>query len=512
MTTAALSPAPRTPARAYVASAALALAVLAVAAVVGKPTYVAAGVAGLLILGATFRLLTSWRFMVGALLLCILFVPIGRYGLPVTLPFQFEPYRFLLAVVALAWIASLLAEASTVNLARTGLRGPMLAIVASIVLSVVANLGAIHDRGLTTDVLFKLSFFASFFILALLLGSLLRTWDDVDMAVKILVGGAAVVAFFTLVENKTGFNVFDHLQQGFPLLRFDPSGVPTNLEVRGSGFRVYGPAQHPLALGAALVTIIPVGVYLGFRTRSRLWWGALGLITLAALATVARTAVMMLMVESVMLVCLKPAILRRIWWAIPPFLVVVNLAVPATLGTLKASFFPKGGLIAQQSTNPGGDASNRVSDLGPGLHESTRTPFFGQGWGTRVPQRLDPTKTRRILDDQWLGVLLEAGWVGVLAWLWFFARNVRLLSGAALRDATPRGWLYAGLASSILGFAVGMYTYDAFGFPQATLLMFVMVGLGIAARSLEGQPGGAPTPVRPTAAPPTAAAALAAPR
>lgn len=512
MTTAALSPAPRTPVRAYLASAALACAVLAAAVAGLKPTYVAAAVAGLLIFGATFRLLTSWRVMVGALLLCILFVPIGRYGLPINLPFQMEPYRFLLLIVALAWVASLLAESSSIKFASTGLSGPMLAIVGSIVLSVVVNLGSIHARGLSTDVLFKLSFFASFFILSLLLASLLRTAADVDFAVKILVGGAAVVAFFTLVENKTGFNVFDHLQQGFPLLRFDPSGMPTNLEVRGSGFRVYGSAQHPLALGAALVTVVPLGVYLGFRTQSRFWWGALALITIAALATVARTAVMMLMVEGVMLVCLKPAILRRIWWAIPPFLVVVNIAVPATLGTLKASFFPKGGLIAQQSTNPGGDASNRVSDLGPGLREASKTPFFGQGWGTRVPQRLDATKTRRILDDQWLGVLLEAGWVGVLAWLWFFGRNVRLLSGAALRDRSPRGWLYAGLAASILGFAVGMYTYDAFGFPQATLLMFVMVGLGIAARRLEEAPPVATTPARPSAVPRTAAVALAEPR
>jgi O-antigen ligase len=216
------------------------------------------------------------------------------------------------------------------------------------------------------------------------------------------------------------------------------------------------------------------------------------LIAMAGLATVARTAVMMLMVEAVLLVCLKPAVLKKIWWAIPPFLIIVNIAVPATLGTLKASFFPQGGLIAQQSTNPGGDASNRISDLGPGLQEAKKTPFFGQGWGTRVPQKLDPAKTRRILDDQWLGVLLEAGWVGVLAWMWFFGRNVRLLAGASLRDGTTHSWLLAGLAASILGFAVGMYTYDAFGFPQATLLVFIMAGLGIAARRVGPTPGETP--------------------
>jgi hypothetical protein len=193
---------------------------------------------------------------------------------------------------------------------------------------------------------------------------------------------------------------------------------------------------------------------------------------------------MMLLVEVLLLIALKPAVLKRIWWAVPPFLVVVNLAVPATLGTIKASFFPAGGLVAEQSSDPGGDAGNRLSDLGPGLEEAKKTPLFGQGWGTRVPERLDPAKTRRILDNQWLGVLLEAGWVGVAAWWWFFLRNVRLLGGAAVRDPTEHGWLLAGLAASILAFAVGMFTYDAFAFPQATLLMFVMVGLGIAARRL----------------------------
>jgi O-antigen ligase len=175
---------------------------------------------------------------------------------------------------------------------------------------------------------------------------------------------------------------------------------------------------------------------------------------------------------------------KRLWWAILPFVLIVNIAVPATFGTLKSSFFPEGGLIAQQNTNPGGDSSNRVADIGPSLREAKRTPFFGQGWGTRVPKTLDQTKTRRILDDQWLGLILEAGYLGALAFLWFFIRNVRLLGGAALRDRSAHGWLLAGLAASILGFAVGMATYDAFGFPQATLLMYIMCGLGIAARRL----------------------------
>ncbi len=35
----------------------------------------------------------SWRWLLGVLILIILFIPIRRYTLPGNLPFQLEPYR-----------------------------------------------------------------------------------------------------------------------------------------------------------------------------------------------------------------------------------------------------------------------------------------------------------------------------------------------------------------------------------------------------------------------------------
>jgi hypothetical protein len=477
------APAP-VPRRAYGIAAAIAAVMLAAAILDLQPTYVILGLSFALIVGATFRWATRWHVMVSSIILIVLLVPIGRYGLPITLPFQLEPYRALVMVVAIAWCASMLAEPKAVRLYPSGLRGPLMAIWLVIVIGAALNLGTIQDRGLTMDVVFKMSFFASYVIVMLLIGCVVRTRYDIDRAIKVLIAGGAFVAFFTLVENKTGYNLFNHLQQFIPIFRFDPSQLPTYLEQRGSGNRVMASAQHPIALGAALAMLLPVGLYLGFRTKSKLWWACVGLIGIGVMTTVARTAILMLIVSGVMIAILKPAAVKRLWWAIVPFVLVVNIAVPSTFGTLKASFFPEGGLVAQQNTNPGGDASNRVSDIGPSLQEAKATPFFGQGWGTRVPKKLDPTKTRRYLDDQWLGLILETGYLGFLAFLWFFARNVRLLGGAATRDETAHGWLLAGLAASIFAFAIGMVTFDAFGFPQVTLLMYIMCGLGIAARRL----------------------------
>jgi O-Antigen ligase len=479
---AALAPPIGVPRRTLALLALLVLALLAVMALDLRPAWVLVALTGVAFIWATYTYFLQWHVLTASIVLCILVVPIARYGLPITLPFQLEPYRALVLVVAVLWLLTLLADPDSVKLYPTGLRGPMIALAVTLVISVVLNLGAIHERGIIMVVIFKFSFFTSFLFVMLILASVLKTQADIDRVVRVMVAGGAFVGFSTLIENKTGFNVFDHLHTICPIFVFDPAGVPEGLQSRGSGFRVYGSAQHPLALGAALVLILPAAIYLCRRTRKRVWYAATAVIAIAALATVARTAVMMLVVEAIMLAALKPRAVRRLWWVIPPFLVAVNLAVPATLGTLKASFFPSGGLVAEQSTNPGGDASNRVSDIGPSLEESKKTPFFGQGWGTRVPETLDPTKTRRILDDQWLGVLLEAGWVGVFAWGWFFIRNVRLLARASLQEQSDLSWLLAGLSAAILGFAVSMFTYDAFGFPQATLLLFIMVGLGIAAR------------------------------
>src|SRR3954447_14412241 len=49
-----------------------------------------------------------WRSLLGALVLVILFIPMRRYALPGSLPFQLEPSRVCVAGLVLAWLAGLL--------------------------------------------------------------------------------------------------------------------------------------------------------------------------------------------------------------------------------------------------------------------------------------------------------------------------------------------------------------------------------------------------------------------
>jgi len=159
--------------------------------------------------------------------------------------------------------------------------------------------------------------------------------------------------------------------------------------------------------------------------------------------------------------------------------VVVHFARPSTLGSLRDSFLPKQGLIAQQGGRAGTRGSGRIADLGPGLSESARHPILGVGFGTRITDR-GPKQNALILDNQWLSTLLETGYAGLLGWAWLFWRFVRRPSAAARAEDDPRAWLFTAFAASISGFAVGMLTYDAFSFIQVTFLAYLVIGLGAA--------------------------------
>jgi hypothetical protein len=310
---------------------------------------------------------------------------------------------------------------------------------------------------------------------------------DIDWLVGLLVIGGAIVAGLAIVESRTGFNIFDHLQRVFPILHFDAAQLPKWTGERGGRVRAYGSAQHAIALGAALAMLVPLAIYQGMRTRQGGWWIAAGVLVLGTMATVSRTAMLMLLAEAVVFVVLKPASMKRMWPLLLPLLVVAHIAAPGTIGAFKEAFFPKGGIVAQQSAGAGTYGSGRLADLNPGIKEWKRTPILGQGMGTRVTDQADPLVNAPILDDEWLGTLLETGAAGFLALLWLFARATRRLGKAARRDDSPRGWLTAGLAASIVAFAVGMATYDAFSFIQVTFLLFILLGVAASELRLQAQ-------------------------
>jgi hypothetical protein len=171
-------------------------------------------------------------------------------------------------------------------------------------------------------------------------------------------------------------------------------------------------------------------------------------------------------------------------------LIAVHIALPGAIGGLRGAFFPKGGLIKQQSNIVRGNeqrSNGRLADIGPALHQIGGEPLVGLGYGTRITA--GPGLNAAVLDDEWLGTLEEIGLLGMSAWLWLFVRSIRRLSREAREDDSDRGWLLVGLTASLTAFAVGMLSYDAFSFIQVTFMVFIF--LGLADRALALPPRGA---------------------
>jgi polysaccharide biosynthesis protein PslJ len=496
-----VSAAVRTGDRRSIAQATLLLAgaaVLAAAIVAGRAVEpVAFGTLLLAALLALRRTLTRWTWLVGAIVLIILFIPIRRYKLGGGLPFDLEPYRIVVAIVIALWIGTMLVD-KRVRLRSSFVDPPLLLFGVAVVGSIVTNASTIVqstpvffrdsfiEKGdVSGDVLKKALFFASFYLVFYFVMSVVRDMQAVHAVLKTLVLGCTAVALAGIAEARTGYNVFDQLQGIVPGLSF--AGGLREVDIaRGGRLRVYASAEHPIALAGLLVMLLPLSIYLARHTGRKRWALCTVVIGLGALSTVSRTSVTMLAAVAVVFFALRPVEVKRLWPLVLPALIAIHIALPGTIGGLQGAFFPSTGLIQDQSVYGGRVSASRIT---PEIDRIKNNPVFGAGFGSRVTES-GLRKNASVLDDEWLGLTSETGLVGFFAWIWFFARFIRRAGGEARRDLSSRGWLLAATTASVSAFAVGMLTYDAFSFVQVTFVLFIVAAIGSVVMKLEPWLGG----------------------
>jgi polysaccharide biosynthesis protein PslJ len=454
------------------------VALILVTSYTGKQaTPTLAAIALMLVVVAWRQTLLAWPTLLALIVVVVLFVPARRYTLGGGVPVGLEPYRVLLGVVFVAWALALLVDPKT-RFRRTPLDVPVLLLLGAMVCSLAFNAGRVS--ALSGTVAKGVMLFVSFLFVMYFVAGVVDRRRALDRTIMLLVGGATVVAVCAVAEWRTGYNPFNHLNRVLPVLDYSEA-ASLGSKQRGFRPRAYASAQHSIALGAALVIVMPLGVYLYRRTGRFAWMGAAAALTLGAMATGSRTAVVMLFATFVVFMVVKRRETLRLLPLLLPLFLLVQFAMPGSLGTLRSVFSPEGGLLAEQQVHAGQTGSGRIADLGPSLEEWARTPLFGQGFGTRMTSATDPEVNALILDNQWLGTLLEVGAVGFVAICWLLFRAIRQLGRRARRRDDAQGWLLAALCAAVTAFTVGMLTYDAFSFTQVTLLLFVILGLSAAA-------------------------------
>jgi hypothetical protein len=447
---------------------------LAAAVVVGRGVAPAAALLILLsALIAWHRSILAWPVLVCVFCSSVLFIPVSRYSLAVDLPLGLDFWQLTVMLVVLAWLASLVVD-PTVRLRRTPLDGPIALIVVASLGSVAVNYGRVAP--LASAVLKALIVFVSFIALYYFISSVVATAAGVYLITQFIVCGVAIVALFSIVEQRTGFNVFDHVGSVFPALELQGAA----LNFRDGLIRATGSADHPIALGVLFAMVFPLGLAIA-KSRSPAWWVPTSVILIGVLASGSRTPFLALMTAGIALVWLRPHDIRPLLPLAIPMLIVIKLAAPGSVATLKNSFFPSGGgegLIASQhmlAADP--TLISGRANFKPRLIEGMRRPILGQGLGTRQTGADNPLRNAPILDNQWLGTFLDVGLLGIAGWIWLIVRIDRRLARIARTRGSPDGLLAAGFVASITGFAVSMLTYDSLSFIQEAIVLWVVLAL-----------------------------------
>ena len=428
------------------------------------------------------RVVFSWVGGLAILVAVVMFIPARRYALPIPLPFALEPYRLILVILLLAIVGALLLD-RTRRWQPIAFGWPIGIFFGSLVVSIPLNGQSLVEQGLASTAVGALLNFAILLSAFYVVRQLLTTEQIVMGLAAALVWCGVIVAAFALFERVTRVNVFWRLSTFLPLDLIADEGS----DFRAGGYRSYGSSQHPIALSVMLCILIPIAIYLAtYGKRPSNGWSrrivygiATAILLMGVLAAVSRTAVVVLGVMILLTLLLRPWLGVTIIALGLPALVLGFLALPKVFDTLFASFLDIESLLESQRTSPGWGGAGRLADLDPALELVAIDPFFGTGVGSRIV--VGEERNSFILDNQFLGTLMDTGVVGVIGLVaLLLVPGLMLLRFAftTARHAPRYAFLAFALTVSIAGYIAAQFFYDAFGFYQTVFVFFFLLAIG----------------------------------
>lgn len=280
--------------------------------------------------------------------------------------------------------------------------------------------------------------------------------------------GVGLIALLGLLQYATKQIWVDRIS--IPGLTSGTSGWA--LAQRSGLARPSGTSTHPIEYGVVLTMILPIVITYAMKSPSRRWIYRIFLAAMifAIFLSISRSAIVCAVVAIVVLSAswTLAARVRAIAIALG-FAVVIYVSVPGVLGTITK-------LFTGASDDPSIISRTASYDLAMQLFE--RSPLLGRGFGTFLPKYW-------ILDNGWLGLLIEGGLLGVIGLLILVitaalaARNARQHAG----DEFDRQLAQA-LVASIAAGACGLAFFDTFAFPQTAGCFFLLLGLAGGIRRL----------------------------
>lgn len=424
-----------------------------------------------------------------AFMAMLFLVPIDAIVLPVHLPVNGTLDRPVVIALTMLWLASLavVSGAARPRLKFSRVHFAALAFLAVCLISVALNghaLASMDDLTLTVK---KLALLISYIVFFFIVASVLRPREVARFATLMVVLGT-IVAVGTIIEYRFHYNVFYSLW-GMLL----PVTAPVQLDTIDSIGRltVYGPTLQPLELAAMLAMVLPFAILgsidAATQRRRVLYAIAVGLLLAGGVATARKTSLVVPGAVILMLIAYRPReVLRMVGRLGVVLVVLVHFAAPAALGSVISQLEP--GHINSALTTT--DRTARYDAVTPDI---LRHPLIGRGYESYDPQKY------RILDNQYLDLLITVGAIGTLAYLAIFAT----MMGAAqrtIRGPDPRRASLALAAfTTVAAIAIASALFDVLSFPHVPYLLFFVAAMILTLR----EPSPAPEPARLLIARPT---------
>jgi hypothetical protein len=236
----------------------------------------------------------------------------------------------------------------------------------------------------------------------------------------------------------------------------------------------------------ALCLVIPLAVYLAKYAvwpkneinRKIVYALAVMMLFGGVLAAISRTAVVVLAVMFLVTLVFHPRVAGALFALAFPVVLLAAAVLPRVFESMVLSFLDVDSLIASQYTSPGMGGAGRLADLEPAMREVAELPFFGSGFGSRIV--IGDEANAFILDNQFLGTLMETGALGVLGLAVFLLVPPILLLRFAFTQAAERrhAALALTIAVTISGYIAAIFFYDAFGFFQTFFILCMLLAAG----------------------------------
>ena len=418
-------------------------------------------------------------------------VPFDSINLPLHLPVNGTLDRPVLIALAMLWFVSVAvvsgAARPRIKLGRVHFAA--LAFLAVCLLSVVLDGHALANMDEIELTVKKLALLISYIVFFVIAASVLRP-REVPRFAALMVALGVIVAIGTVIEYRYQYNVFYSLW-GKVLPVTKPEGFDTVDSI--GRLTVYGPTLQPLELAAMFSMVLPFAILGSMDAatprRRLLYLIAVGILVAGGVATARKTSFVVPGAVILLLLAFRPRdMLRALAKLGLVLLVVAHFASPGAIGSIASQLEP--GHVNSALTTT--DRTARYDAVTPDL---LRHPLLGRGY-----ESYDPHKYR-ILDNQYLELLITVGALGTLIYLTMFGA---MMSAALplIRDRSKRDPRRSSLAlaafATVFAALIGSALFDVLSFPHVPYILFFVAAMILALR----EPSPAPEPARRLAAPP----------